>query len=136
MMSFLLQREHELIPSNDDGEGAPLVGSSVGHNIDPEHEAASPVPNIVPAPIQAPEGATRQRCKKAKQYPPAVWQRGAEGKLERITMNIVWREYKKFNCDKFAQTFGHDDITLAQWMSTSEIDSKVIFMGHEIVKLL
>jgi hypothetical protein len=58
MMSLLLQREHELIPSDDDGERAPLVGSPVGRNIGPEHEAASPVPNIVPTPIQAPEGAT------------------------------------------------------------------------------
>jgi hypothetical protein len=58
MMSLLLQREHELIPLDDDSERAPLVGSPVGRYIGPEHEAARPVPNIVPAPIQAPEGAT------------------------------------------------------------------------------
>jgi hypothetical protein len=115
MMSLLLQREHELIQSDDDGERAPLVGLPFGCNIGPEHEAASPVLNIVPAPIQAPEGATRQRCDKAKQYPPAVWQRGAEGKFERIAMNIVRREYKKFNRDMFARTFGHDDIP--PWLS-------------------
>jgi hypothetical protein len=80
----------QLIPPNDDGNRAPLVGSPVGRNIGPEREAAQPVPNIVPAPIQAPEGATHRRCEKAKQYPPAMmWRRGADGKLERIEMNIV-----------------------------------------------
>ncbi len=79
----------QLIPPNDDGNSAPLVGSPVGRNIGPEREAAQPVPNIVPAPIQAPEGDTRRRCEKAKQYPPAMWRRGADCKLERITMNIV-----------------------------------------------
>ena len=58
VMSLLLQREHELIPSDDDGERASLVGLPVGRNIGSEHEAASSVHNFVPAPIQAPEGAT------------------------------------------------------------------------------
>jgi hypothetical protein len=66
----------------------------------------------------APEGATYQRREKAKQYPPAVWQRGADGKLERIVMSIVQKEYKKFNRDMFALTFGHHDIPpMAQQMS-------------------
>ena len=58
LSSLLLQREHELIPSDDDGERSPLVGLPVGRNIGSEHEAASSILNIVPAPIQAPEGAT------------------------------------------------------------------------------
>ncbi len=115
MMSLLLQMEYKLIPSDDDGDRAPLVGSSVGCNIGPEREAASPVPNIVLAPIQAPEGATHRRCEKAKQYPPAVWRHGADGKLERIAINIVQNEYKKFNRDMFAQTFGHEHIP--PWLS-------------------
>ncbi len=63
----------KLIPPDDDGNRTPLVGSPVGHNLGPEHEAAQPAPSIVLAPIQAPEGATCQQCRKAKQYPSAVW---------------------------------------------------------------
>ncbi len=48
----------QLIPPDDDGNGAPLVGSPVGRNIGPGREAARPAPNIVLSPIQAPEGAT------------------------------------------------------------------------------
>ncbi len=50
----------QLIPPDDDADNVPLVGSPVGHNIGPECEAARPAPNIVLAPIQAPEGATHQ----------------------------------------------------------------------------
>jgi hypothetical protein len=39
-----------------------------------------------------------------------MWQCGADGKLERIAMSIVRKEYKKFNRDMFALTFGHYDI--------------------------
>ncbi len=77
------------IPPDDDGNGAPLVGSPVGCNIGHEREAAHPAPNIVQAPIQASERATCRRCGKAKQYPPAVWQGGADGKMERIAMSVV-----------------------------------------------
>jgi hypothetical protein len=77
----------QLIPPDDDGDRAPLVGSLVGRNIGPEREG--PAPNIVLAPIIAPEGATHRGHEKAKQYPPAMWQRGADGKLERIAMSIV-----------------------------------------------
>ncbi len=49
----------QLIPPDDDGNRAPLVGLPVGRNIGPKREAAPPAPNIVPAPIIAPEGATR-----------------------------------------------------------------------------
>ncbi len=58
MTSLLLQRE--LFPPDDDGDREPLVGSPVGRNIGPEREAAHPASNIVPAPIQALEGATQQ----------------------------------------------------------------------------
>ena len=51
--------EAQLIPPDDDGDRAPLVGLPIVCNIGPEHEAARPVPNIVPAPIIAPERATR-----------------------------------------------------------------------------
>ncbi len=85
----------------------------VGSNIGSEQEAASSVPNIVPAPIQAPEGATTvDDVKMQNSTLHAVWQCGADGKLERIVMNIV---SKKFNRDMFAQTFGHDDIP--PWLS-------------------
>jgi hypothetical protein len=87
----------------------PLVGSPVGRNIGLECEAAHPAPNIVLAPIISPEGATHQQCDKAKQYPSALWQRGADGKLEGIAMSIVRKEYKKFKCEMFAMTFGHHD---------------------------
>jgi len=63
----------QLIPPDDDGNRALLVGLSVGRNIGPEREAAHPAPLIVPAPIIAPEGATHWRREKAKHYPPAVW---------------------------------------------------------------
>ena len=107
----------QLIPP-DDVDREPLVGSPVGRNIGLEREAVRPVSNLVPAPIQAPEGAYQRRRGKAKQYPPAVWRRGADGKLERIAMNIVRKEYKKFNRDMFALTFGHHDIPpMAQQMS-------------------
>jgi hypothetical protein len=49
----------QLIPPDDDGNRAPLVGLPVDCNIGPECKAARPAPNVVPAPIIAPEGATR-----------------------------------------------------------------------------
>jgi hypothetical protein len=108
----------QFIPPDDDGDRAPLVDSLVGCNIGLECEAARPAPNIVPVPIQAPEGATHQQHGKAKQYPPAIWQCGADGKMERIAMSVVRKEYKKFNRDVFALTFGHHDIPpMAQQMS-------------------
>jgi hypothetical protein len=46
-----------------------------------------------------------------------VWQRGADGKLEKIAMSIVRKEYMKFNRDMFTLTFGHHDIPpMAQQM--------------------
>ncbi len=48
----------QLISPHDDGDKAPLVGSPVGRKMGPECEAARPAPNIVPAQIQAPGGAT------------------------------------------------------------------------------
>jgi hypothetical protein len=64
MMSLLLQRGAQLIPPDDDGDRAPLVGSPVGRNVCPECEAAYPAPNFVLAPNTAPKGATRQQCGK------------------------------------------------------------------------
>jgi hypothetical protein len=62
----------QLIPPDYDSDRASLFGSPVGCNIGPECEAARPAPNIVPAPIQAPEGSTHRQCRKAKQYPLAM----------------------------------------------------------------
>ncbi len=100
----------QLIPPDDGGNRAPLVGSPVGRNINLDCEAARPAPNIVPAPIQAPEGATRRRRGNSTLQP--------YGKMERIAMSVVQKEYKKFNRDMFALTFGHHDILpMAQQMS-------------------
>ncbi len=55
---FIAPEGAQLIPPDNYGNRAPLVGSQVGCNIGPEWKAACPAPNIVPAPIQAPEGAT------------------------------------------------------------------------------
>ncbi len=41
---------------------------------------------LVQDPNPAPEG-TRRQCGKAKQYPLAIWQCGADGKLERISLD-------------------------------------------------
>ncbi len=72
----------------------------VGSNFGSEQEAASSVPNIVPAPIQAPGGATTiDDVKRQNSTLHAVWQCGADGKLERIAMNIILKENKKFNRD-------------------------------------
>ena len=49
------------------------------------------VAHITPAP---PEGAHRRTCGKAKEYPPAVWRRGADGN------------------NMFALTFGQQEIPL------------------------
>jgi hypothetical protein len=82
------------------------------------HEGACPPHNIVPTPTKAPEGATRRQLGKAKQYPTAVWWHGADGKLERIAMSIIRKEYKKLTCDIFALTFGHQNVPpMAQQMS-------------------
>ncbi len=65
------------------------------------------------APIQAPKVATRQQCRKAKQYPWAIWRRGADGNMERIAMAVVQKEYMKLNRDIFA----HDIPPMAQQMT-------------------
>jgi hypothetical protein len=109
----------QLIPPDvDDNNGTPMIGSPVGCPVGRRNDGDNLPPNIVPAPIQAPEGATRWHCGKAKQYPPAVWRRGADGKLKRIAMSIVPREYKTLNRDIFALTIGHHNIpSMAQQMS-------------------
>jgi hypothetical protein len=109
----------QLIPPDvDDNNGTPMIGSPVGSPVGRRNNGDNPPPNIVPAPIQAPEGATRQHCGKAKQYPPAVWRRGADGKLKQIAMSVVPSEYKKLNHDIFALTIGHHNIPpMAQQIS-------------------
>jgi hypothetical protein len=109
----------QLIPPYvDENNGTPMIGSPVGSPVGRQNDGDNLPPNIVPAPIQAPEGATRRHCDKAKQYPPAVWRRGGDGKLKRIAMSVVPREYKTLNCDIFALTIGHHNITsMAQRMS-------------------
>jgi hypothetical protein len=101
-----------------DGNRTPLVGSPVGYPVGWGHEGARPPHNIVPTPTKAPEGVTRQQRGKAKLYPTAVWWHGADGKLERIAMNIIQKEYKKLTCEFFFLTFGHQNVPpMAQQMS-------------------
>jgi hypothetical protein len=69
-------------------EGANLVPPNFNVN-----EGVQPAPNI----IQAPEGAPCRTRGKAKEYPPAVWHRGADGKLERVTLSVICKEYNKLN---------------------------------------
>ncbi len=70
--------------------------------------------NITPAP----EGAHRRTRGKAKEYPPAVWRRGADGKMERVSLSVIRQEYKKLNRNMFALTFSQQEIPpMAQKMS-------------------
>jgi hypothetical protein len=82
-------------------EGTNLVSPDFNGN-----EGVQPTPII----IQAPEGAPIRTRGKAKGYPPAVWRRGADGKLERVSLSVICQEYKKLNCDMFALTFGQQEI--------------------------
>jgi len=77
------------------------------------HERANLVPpdfngnegvQLTPNIIQAPEGAPCRTCGKAKEHPPAVWHRGADSKLERISLSVICQEYKKLNRDMFGRT--------------------------------
>ncbi len=78
------------------------------------NEGVQPTPNIT----QAPEGAHRRTRGKAKEYPPAVWRRGADGKMEHVSLSVICQEYKKLNRDMFALTFCQQDIPpMAQKMS-------------------
>ncbi len=119
ILSLLLQREHSLFHLMiDDGNRTPLVGFPVGCPVGWVHEGAHPPHNIVPTPTKAPERANCWQRGKAKQYPTAVWWRGADGNLERIAMSIIQKEYKKLTCDIFALTFGHQYVPpMAQQMS-------------------
>ncbi len=66
-----------VIPPNNKGIRAPVAGLPI--NCD--NEGVNPLPNNVPDPNPAPEGARHQRGK-AKQYLPAIWQCSADGKLK------------------------------------------------------
>jgi len=61
-------------------EGANFVPPDFNGN-----EGVQPTPNIT----QAPEGAHRRTRGKAKEYPPAVWHRGADGKMERVSLSVI-----------------------------------------------
>ena len=90
-------------------EGENLVPPDFNGN-----EGVQPTPNIA----QAPEGAHRRTCGKAKEHPPAVWRCGADGKMEYVSLSVIRQEYKNLNRDMFALTFGQQDIpTMAQKMS-------------------
>jgi hypothetical protein len=90
IMSLLLQREHSYFRLMiADGNRTSLVALPVGRPVGQGHQGACPPHNIVPTPTKAPGGATRQQHGKAKQYPTAVWRRGADGKLDRIAMSII-----------------------------------------------
>jgi hypothetical protein len=91
-------------------EGANLVPPNFNGN-----EGVQPTPNIA----QAPEGAHRRTLGKAKEHPPAVWHRGADGKMERVSLSVIRQNYKKLNRDMFALTFGQHEIPpMAQKMPT------------------
>jgi len=95
-------------------EGANLVPPDFDGN-----EGVQPTPNINIT--QAPEGAHRRNRGKAKVYPPAVWHRGADGKMERISLSVIRKEYEKLNRDMFALTFGQQDKPpMAQNMSKKQ----------------
>ncbi len=90
-------------------EGANFVPPNFNGN-----EGVQPTPNIT----QAPEGAHQRTRGKAKEHPPAVWRRGADGKMEHVSLSVICQEYKKLNRAMFALTFGQQDIPpLAQKMS-------------------
>jgi hypothetical protein len=87
-----------------------LPDSPVRHPIGQQNEGAGRAREIVPDPAIAPEGATRRTCGKARDYPEAVWQRGTDGKLERVSLNAICSEHKKLNRNMFALTFGPHEI--------------------------
>ncbi len=81
------------------------------------NEGVQPTPII----IQAPEGAPSRTRGKAKEYPPVVWRRGADGKLEHESLSVIRQEYKKLNRDMFALTFGQQEIPpMVQKMSKKQ----------------
>jgi hypothetical protein len=50
-----------------------------------------------------------------------VWRRGADGKMERVSLSVIHQEYKKLNCNMFALTFGLQEIPpMAQKMSKKQ----------------
>jgi hypothetical protein len=47
-----------------------------------------------------------------------VWRRGADGNMERVSLSLICKGYKKLNREMFALTFGQQDIPpMAQKMS-------------------
>jgi len=108
-------------------EGANLVPPGFNGN-----EGVQPTPNIT----QAPEGAHRRTCGKAKEYLPAMWRRGADGKMERVSLSVIRQEYKKLNRDMFALTFGQQEIPpMAQKMSKKQqhLNYKLVAASRDLV---
>jgi hypothetical protein len=98
---------------DDDASNAHEIANLVPPNFT-GNEGVQPTPNI----IQAPEGAPCRTCGKAKEHPPAVWHRGADSKLEHVSLSVICQEYKKLNRNMFALTFGQQEIPpMAQKMS-------------------
>ena len=102
----------QLIPIDFDDNIGPSANSSPRRR---PYDAGPHPPVIIEPQILAPEGAAPERATrrgrgKAKQYPPAVWRRGTDGKLERIATSVIRNEYKKLNRNMFALTFGHHDV--------------------------
>jgi hypothetical protein len=82
-----------------------------------EQTWSHPTANIA----QAPEGAHQRTRGKAKEHSPAVWRRGADGKMERVSLSVIRKVYKKLNRDMFALTFGQHEIPpMAQKMSKKQ----------------
>ena len=84
----------QLIPIDFDDNIGPLAISSPRRHADDAgpHPPLVIEPQIIAPEGAAPERATRQGRGKAKQYPPAVWRRGADGKLERIATSVIRNE--------------------------------------------
>ncbi len=50
-----------------------------------------------------------------------MWHRGADGKMEHVSLSVICQEYKKLNRDMFAMTFGQQEIPpMAQKMSKKQ----------------
>ncbi len=109
LFSRALESEGDIWGNNNYDDDA--FNAHEGANLVPPdfngYERVQPTPNIT----QAPEGAHWRTRGKAKEHPPAVWRRGADGKMERVSLSVICQEYKKLNRDMFALTFGQQEKT-------------------------
>jgi len=109
LLSHVLESEGDIWGNNNYNDDASIAherANLVTPNFN-GNEGVQPTPNIT----QAPERAHRRTRGKAKEYPPAVWRRGADRKLKRISLSVIRKEYKKLNRDMFALTFSQQDIS-------------------------